>query len=598
MRIVVTGGSGKAGRWVVRDLREHGHDVLNVDLRHDGSPHGAVRRRRPDRPRPGARRPGRCRRRRPPRRDPGAGAAAEGETFRINALSTYNVFAAAVAAGVRRVVWASWETVLGLPFDRPPDFAPIDETIDAAARVLVRAVEARRRDDGRAVRPPERHRLRRAADLEHHGAGRLRGLPVVLGRPAAPELEPVGLRRRARRGARRRGWASRPTSTGRRICIVAAADTVMTQPSAELMAEVFPDVPAAPAGRGSRDAPVDRPGARAPRLRAGPPLGGPRRVRDRGRLAASSAVTATASRGARIRATRRRRAADRASCARPVSRRSRRSRRGRSPTRAGSGAPPPTTSASPGSDRPRTVLDASGGPAWARWWTGGAFDWSWAAVEPRAARDPDGVARRWEGEDGEVRDLTNARAGRGRRAAAARSCRRSASGRATGSGSSCRCCPRRSSRSSRSAASGRSSRRSSRATPRRPSRPASPTARRRAAHHRRRVPAARRVGRPQGGGRCGGRRRRRRSSASLVVRRGRRRAATCPGTDGRDVWWDDARRDRRERGVAAERRPTRPRDAVHGHLHLGHDRPARRARSTSTAASRSRPRRTSRTPST
>jgi len=31
MKIAVTGGSGKAGRAVVRDLREHGHDVLNVD---------------------------------------------------------------------------------------------------------------------------------------------------------------------------------------------------------------------------------------------------------------------------------------------------------------------------------------------------------------------------------------------------------------------------------------------------------------------------------------------------------------------------------------------------------------------------------------
>ncbi|HSK06844.1 MAG TPA: NAD(P)-dependent oxidoreductase, partial [Acidimicrobiia bacterium] len=30
---------------------------------------------------------------------------------------------------------------------------------------------------------------------------------------------------------------------GAEICIVAAADTVMTRPSAELMAEVFPDVP-------------------------------------------------------------------------------------------------------------------------------------------------------------------------------------------------------------------------------------------------------------------------------------------------------------------------------------------------------------------
>jgi acetyl-CoA synthetase len=57
--------------------------------------------------------------------------------------------------------------------------------------------------------------------------------------------------------------------------------------------------------------------------------------------------------------------------------------------------------------RPREVLDLSGGPAWARWWTGGAFDWSRAAVEPRAERDPDGVALTWEGEDGAVRRLTN-----------------------------------------------------------------------------------------------------------------------------------------------------------------------------------------------
>ena len=32
MKVVVTGGSGKAGRAVVRGLLEAGHDVLNVDV--------------------------------------------------------------------------------------------------------------------------------------------------------------------------------------------------------------------------------------------------------------------------------------------------------------------------------------------------------------------------------------------------------------------------------------------------------------------------------------------------------------------------------------------------------------------------------------
>lgn len=31
-RVVVAGGSGKAGRAVVADLGEHGYDVLNVDI--------------------------------------------------------------------------------------------------------------------------------------------------------------------------------------------------------------------------------------------------------------------------------------------------------------------------------------------------------------------------------------------------------------------------------------------------------------------------------------------------------------------------------------------------------------------------------------
>jgi acetyl-CoA synthetase len=57
--------------------------------------------------------------------------------------------------------------------------------------------------------------------------------------------------------------------------------------------------------------------------------------------------------------------------------------------------------------RPRQVVDLSGGQEWARWWIGGAFNYADAAVAPRASRDPDGRALSWEGDDGEVRRLTN-----------------------------------------------------------------------------------------------------------------------------------------------------------------------------------------------
>src|SRR5690606_10098857 len=56
--------------------------------------------------------------------------AIEGERrFFGNTMSTYNIFNAATLLGIKRVVWASSETTLGLPFVNPePEFAPIDET--------------------------------------------------------------------------------------------------------------------------------------------------------------------------------------------------------------------------------------------------------------------------------------------------------------------------------------------------------------------------------------------------------------------------------------------------------------------------------------
>lgn len=53
---------------------------------------------------------------------------AEQATFATNTLSMYNVFRAAVAHGIQRVVWASSETVLGPPFKTSdPAYLPIDD---------------------------------------------------------------------------------------------------------------------------------------------------------------------------------------------------------------------------------------------------------------------------------------------------------------------------------------------------------------------------------------------------------------------------------------------------------------------------------------
>ena len=241
MRIVVTGGSGKAGRWAVRDLRERGHDVLNVDVVHDGAAHGqtliaelsdlgqAL--------------------------DALSGAEAvvhlaaipapeirpTGETFRLNTLSTYNVFAAAELHRVRRVVWASSETVLGLPFDTPPESAPIDES---------------------SVRPETSYALSKlVGETMAAQFARRTGIPIV-GLRISNIMEPPDYERfpsfwddaRIRKWnlwgyvdvrdvaqAVRRGLEA--DVAGAQVCIVAAADTCMTRPSADLLAEVFPTVP-------------------------------------------------------------------------------------------------------------------------------------------------------------------------------------------------------------------------------------------------------------------------------------------------------------------------------------------------------------------
>jgi nucleoside-diphosphate-sugar epimerase len=128
--IVVTGGSGKAGNVIIKDLLEHSYDVINVDIVKGAGPlcpfrecdatdygqvfaalHGcdAVVHMASD-PRPDF--------------DHFTGA----QRFQNNTLCTYNVFNAATALGLKRVVWASSETIHGFPFDRiVPEYLPVDE---------------------------------------------------------------------------------------------------------------------------------------------------------------------------------------------------------------------------------------------------------------------------------------------------------------------------------------------------------------------------------------------------------------------------------------------------------------------------------------
>jgi nucleoside-diphosphate-sugar epimerase len=58
---------------------------------------------------------------------PAPGLRPNAATFPSNIPASYNAYSAAVRAGVRKIAWASSETVLGLPFDEPPPYVPVDE---------------------------------------------------------------------------------------------------------------------------------------------------------------------------------------------------------------------------------------------------------------------------------------------------------------------------------------------------------------------------------------------------------------------------------------------------------------------------------------
>jgi nucleoside-diphosphate-sugar epimerase len=242
-KIVVTGGSGKAGRTVVADLVAHGYDVLNIDLVKytipgarflkadltdlgqtyevlqgaDAVVHLAA--------------------------IPAPGILTEEATFRINMTSTYNVFQTAIALGLKRVVWASSETTLGLPFDREqPSYAPIDEE--------------------HVPLPQSSYALSKILGEEMaRQMSRWSGVPII-GLRFSNILDTTDYQNFPDywKDARLRKWNlwgyvdARDVALSCRLgltagiqgaehFIIAAGDTVMNRPNRELMAEVFPAVP-------------------------------------------------------------------------------------------------------------------------------------------------------------------------------------------------------------------------------------------------------------------------------------------------------------------------------------------------------------------
>jgi nucleoside-diphosphate-sugar epimerase len=135
--IVVTGGSGQAGRACVKDLMEHGFDVTSIDLVPPADP--KVRFSRVDITDFGQAMAALSMIDERVAKVTGVvhlaairapGLAPNHVTFEVNTVSTYNIFEAARQLGIRNVVWASSETVYGVPYPKGPAYVPVDEAIE------------------------------------------------------------------------------------------------------------------------------------------------------------------------------------------------------------------------------------------------------------------------------------------------------------------------------------------------------------------------------------------------------------------------------------------------------------------------------------
>ena len=244
--IVVTGSSGKAGRTVVTYLLERGFTVLGVDLTQttlypEDENYRVIRADLTDFSQTlevlaGA--------------DavvhlaniPAPGLFVPARTFLENNAMNYNVFSAAQTLGLQRVVWASSETTLGLPFETPPRYAPVDEDhfpIPESSYALSKVVAETMAQEFSRWSRIGFVGLRISNIMEPDDYAKFSGYQTD------PQLRKWNLWGYVdARDVAQSCWLglTKPLQ-GSQNFIIAAADTVMNRPSRDLMLEVFPSVP-------------------------------------------------------------------------------------------------------------------------------------------------------------------------------------------------------------------------------------------------------------------------------------------------------------------------------------------------------------------
>ena len=251
-RICVTGATGKAGRATVAHLREHGYDVLATDVAvGDARAQGVLKADLTDYGQAtevlrGA--------------DavvhlaniPAPGLAPPAVTFNANMSMNFNVFHAAAALGLAKVVWASSETTLGLPFGGGREQVP-----GAPGELRYAPV-----DEDHFPYPATTYALSKvASEAVAEQVSRWSGIPFV-GLRISNIMEPDEYQRFPGYWAdpHSRKWnvwgyvdvrdvakacrlGLEAEVSGSQNVIIAAADTVMNRPSRDVLAEVFPGVP-------------------------------------------------------------------------------------------------------------------------------------------------------------------------------------------------------------------------------------------------------------------------------------------------------------------------------------------------------------------